>query len=131
MGYAATVYLVFLAVLGYAAGFFADFAVPRGIDRGPHAAWPAAVAIDLLLLCLFAVQHTVMARPWFKRRWNACHTGACRTGELRAGREPDAGAALLAVAAGRRDRLERVRTGRRRALGPVRGRDRARDSRSE
>ncbi len=69
MGYAATVYLVFLAVLGYAAGFFADFAVPRGIDRGPHAAWPAAVAIDLLLLSLFAVQHTVMARPWFKRRW--------------------------------------------------------------
>jgi protein-S-isoprenylcysteine O-methyltransferase Ste14 len=27
------------------------------------------VAIDLLLLLLFAVQHTVMARPWFKRRW--------------------------------------------------------------
>ena len=30
---------------------------------------PAAVAVDLLLLLLFAVQHTVMARPWFKRRW--------------------------------------------------------------
>ena len=67
--YAAAVYLLFLAVLGYAAGFFAGFGVPKGIDQGPHAAVPAAVAIDLLLLLLFAVQHTVMARPWFKRRW--------------------------------------------------------------
>src|SRR6185369_17594717 len=30
---------------------------------------PTAVAVDLFLLLLFAVQHTVMARPWFKRRW--------------------------------------------------------------
>ena len=67
--YAAAVYLFFLAVLGYAAGFFAGFGVPKGIDQGSRAAVPAAVAIDLLLLLLFAVQHTVMARPWFKRRW--------------------------------------------------------------
>jgi protein-S-isoprenylcysteine O-methyltransferase Ste14 len=67
--YAVAVYLFFLAVLCYAAGFFAGFGVPRGIDQGPHAALPAAVAADLLLLLLFAVQHTVMARPWFKRRW--------------------------------------------------------------
>jgi protein-S-isoprenylcysteine O-methyltransferase Ste14 len=68
-GYAAAVYLLFLAVLGYAAGFFIGFAVPKGIDQGPHTAAPVAVAIDLLLLLLFTVQHTVMARPWFKRRW--------------------------------------------------------------
>jgi methanethiol S-methyltransferase len=67
--YAAAVYLLFLAVLGYAVGFFAGFGVPKGIDQGTRAAAPAAVAIDLLLLSLFAVQHTVMARPWFKRRW--------------------------------------------------------------
>ncbi len=67
--YAAAGYLFFLAVLGYAAGFFAGLGVPKGIDQGPRAAVPAAVAIDLLLLVLFAVQHTVMARPWFKRRW--------------------------------------------------------------
>ena len=67
--YAAAVYLVFLAVLGYAAGFFAGLGAPKGIDQGPRAAVPVAVAIDLLLLLLFAVQHTVMARPWFKRRW--------------------------------------------------------------
>src|SRR5262252_482128 len=66
---AAAVYLLSLAVLGYAVGFFADFAVPKNVDQGPHASVPVAVAIDLLLLLLFAVQHTVMARPWFKRRW--------------------------------------------------------------
>jgi protein-S-isoprenylcysteine O-methyltransferase Ste14 len=67
--YAAAVYLLFLGVLGYAAGFFAGFGVPKGIDQGPRTAVPVAVGIDLLLLLLFAVQHTVMARPWFKRRW--------------------------------------------------------------
>jgi methanethiol S-methyltransferase len=67
--YAAAVYLLFLGVLGYAVGFFAGFGVPKGIDQGPRTAAPAAVGIDLLLLSLFAVQHTVMARPWFKRRW--------------------------------------------------------------
>ncbi len=67
--YAVAVYLLFLAVLGYAAGFFAGLGVPKGIDQGTRVAVPVAVAIDLLLLLLFAVQHTVMARPWFKRRW--------------------------------------------------------------
>lgn len=69
LGYAVLVYAAFLAVLGYAIGFFADAGVPKGIDQGPRSPWPLAVAIDLLLLLLFAVQHTVMARPWFKRRW--------------------------------------------------------------
>jgi protein-S-isoprenylcysteine O-methyltransferase Ste14 len=67
--YAVVVYLLFLVVLCYAAGFFAGFGVPKGIDHGSRAGVPAAVAVDLLLLLLFAVQHTVMARPWFKRRW--------------------------------------------------------------
>ncbi len=67
--YAAAVYLFMLAVLGYAIGFFADFAVPKGIDQGPRAAAAVAVALDAALLMLFAVQHTVMARPWFKRHW--------------------------------------------------------------
>lgn len=67
--YAAAVYLFFLAVLGYAVGFFADLGVPKGIDQGTRVPVPVAAGIDLLLLLLFAVQHTVMARPWFKRRW--------------------------------------------------------------
>lgn len=68
VGYAAVGYLIFLGVLGYAVGFFADFGVPKGIDQGSKDSVPVAAAIDLLLLLLFAVQHTVMARPWFKRR---------------------------------------------------------------
>jgi methanethiol S-methyltransferase len=69
--YAAAVYLFFVAVLGYSVGFFIGFGVPKGIDQGPRAAVPLAVAIDAGLLLLFAVQHTVMARPWFKRRWTS------------------------------------------------------------
>ncbi len=66
LAYAVAVYLLFLAVLGYTVGFLAGFGVPKGIGQGPRS---AAAAIDVLLLVLFAVQHTVMARPWFKRRW--------------------------------------------------------------
>lgn len=65
--YAGLAYLVFLLVTLYAAGFLAGAVVPKGIDDGPHWPWPAAVAADTGLLSLFAVQHTVMARRWFKR----------------------------------------------------------------
>ena len=68
---ATAVYLFFLAVLSYAVGFFADLGVPKDIDQGTRSAWPLAVAIDAALLLLFAVQHTVMARVWFKRRWTS------------------------------------------------------------
>lgn len=67
--YAVAGYLLMLAVLGYAIGFFAGAGVPKGIDQGARSSWPLAVAVDAGLLLLFAVQHTVMARPWFKRRW--------------------------------------------------------------
>src|SRR5262245_44828427 len=69
LGYATAGYGFFLAVLVYAVGFFIGFGVPKGIDQGAHLAWPLAVIIDAALLLLFAVQHTVMARSWFKRRW--------------------------------------------------------------
>lgn len=67
--FSAAVYVVFLAVLGYAVGFFAGVGVPKGVDQGSRVPVPVAVGTDLLLLSLFAVQHSVMARPWFKRRW--------------------------------------------------------------
>jgi len=67
--YAVLVYLLFVAVLCYAVGFFADIAVPKGIDGSPSGPAPVAAVVDVLLLSLFAVQHTVMARPWFKRAW--------------------------------------------------------------
>jgi methanethiol S-methyltransferase len=69
LAYALACYLCVLAVLGYGAGFFANRGVPTSIDGGARGGWPGAAAIDLALLGLFAVQHTVMARAAFKRRW--------------------------------------------------------------
>src|SRR6266550_8977803 len=69
--YAVVVYLLFLMVLGYAAGFFAGFGMPKDIDQGSRTTVPIAVAVGPPLLLLFAVKHTVMDRPWFKRRWTS------------------------------------------------------------
>ena len=68
-GYGLVAYAAFLAAGGYTAGFLSNAVVPKGIDDGPRTAPALAVAIDLGLLGLFAVQHSVMARPGFKRRW--------------------------------------------------------------
>lgn len=67
--YAAATYLVFLAVLAYAVGFVEGLVVPKGIDDGPVVATWLAVTVDVGLLAVFAVQHSVMARPAFKRWW--------------------------------------------------------------
>lgn len=67
--YGATAYVVFLASFLYAIGFVGGFVVPKSIDDGPEAKAVTAVVIDLALLSLFAVQHSVMARPFFKRWW--------------------------------------------------------------
>lgn len=61
-------YLCFLAVAAVAVGFVGG-GFGRGIDDPPTAALPVAVAIDLGLLALFGVSHSVMARAGFKRRW--------------------------------------------------------------
>jgi protein-S-isoprenylcysteine O-methyltransferase Ste14 len=63
-------YVAFLAAFLYAVLFVEGLYVPRTLDAG-GALGPAgqAAAIDLLLLGLFAVQHSVMARPAFKARW--------------------------------------------------------------
>lgn len=67
--YAGVAYLAFLAVFGYAVLFLAGVLVPRTVDGGgPVVGGVAAVVTDVLLLALFAVQHSVMARAGFKRR---------------------------------------------------------------
>jgi methanethiol S-methyltransferase len=62
-------YVAFLASFLYAIGFVGNLIVPRTVDAGLSSALPEAFAIDLMLLGLFAVQHSVMARPGFKRIW--------------------------------------------------------------
>jgi len=67
--YGVLVYAVSLVVFAYLAGFLGNFAVPRSIDSPREGSLGAALVVDLALLALFAVQHSVMARPAFKRWW--------------------------------------------------------------
>src|SRR5206468_3436110 len=67
--YGVACYGAFVVSLLYALGFLGNFAVPKFIDSDPDGSPVAALAIDAALLAIFAIQHSVMARPWFKRAW--------------------------------------------------------------
>ncbi len=67
--YGAVAYVTFLASFLYAVGFAGGLVVPKTIDSGPEAATTTAILINVAVLSLFAVQHSVMARPFFKRWW--------------------------------------------------------------
>ncbi|MGH3967003.1 MAG: methanethiol S-methyltransferase [Mycobacterium sp.] len=67
--YGAVCYLMFLVAFLYAVGFVGDIVVPRTVDHAITAPIGQAIVVDVLLLGLFAVQHSVMARPAFKRWW--------------------------------------------------------------
>ena len=63
-------YAIFLATFLYLIGFVGNLpGVPRTVDRGPESALMAAVVVDLALIALFGLQHSVMARQGFKRAW--------------------------------------------------------------
>jgi methanethiol S-methyltransferase len=62
-------YVAFLATLSYAIGFVGGRFVPRNIDNGPVSNSPWDIGLNVALLGLFAVQHTIMARPAFKAWW--------------------------------------------------------------
>lgn len=65
--YGFVAYLAFLLPIGYLLGFLADLGLPKTVDRGAGPFGPP-LAVDLTLLLIFGLQHSIMARPGFKRR---------------------------------------------------------------
>ncbi|MBK9128767.1 MAG: isoprenylcysteine carboxylmethyltransferase family protein [Phycisphaerales bacterium] len=69
MAYGIVGYAAFLATILYAIGFVGNWVVPKSIDSGTVGPIGPSLLINALLLTVFVVQHTIMARPAFKRAW--------------------------------------------------------------
>jgi protein-S-isoprenylcysteine O-methyltransferase Ste14 len=67
--YGLTAYAVFFATILYAIGFVSGLVVPTTVDTGIVAALPEAIIVNMLLMSVFAIQHSVMARKQFKDWW--------------------------------------------------------------
>jgi methanethiol S-methyltransferase len=67
--YGLVAYFTFFATILYAIGFVSGLVVPKTIDTGPDSSATEALVVNLLLMSLFAVQHSLMARKQFKQWW--------------------------------------------------------------
>src|SRR5690606_32920246 len=63
-------YALFFATFCYLIGFTTDLVVPKSVSSGTPGALAPALLMNVALVLLFAVQHTIMARPAFKKRWS-------------------------------------------------------------
>src|SRR5262245_27220274 len=66
--YGVICHLLFLATYVYMACFVGNFFMPKSLDSAPDNSL-YAIGINLMLIVLFGLQHSIMARPWFKRIW--------------------------------------------------------------
>ncbi|MGH6777382.1 MAG: methanethiol S-methyltransferase [Bradyrhizobium sp.] len=76
--YAIVSYAVFLVSFLWAVGFVGNYLVPKSIDIGGATTLSEAIVVDLLLLGLFAMQHSIMARRIFKQWWAEMFPVACQ-----------------------------------------------------
>lgn len=67
--YGVLAYVLFFATFLYLIGFTGNLMVPKGIDGAPEAPLWLAILTNLGLIALFGAQHSIMARPWFKKWW--------------------------------------------------------------
>lgn len=69
LAYGLFCYLAFFGTFVYAIGFLGNMFVPKAIDGPAEVPFVRALLINVGLLAVFALQHSVMARPWFKKQW--------------------------------------------------------------
>jgi protein-S-isoprenylcysteine O-methyltransferase Ste14 len=67
--YGIVAYLIFAVVIIYSLGFVSGLVVPKTIDSGSAGPLVESIIINLVLMTIFALQHSVMARPQFKKWW--------------------------------------------------------------